>query len=233
MISIRMDYYDNFNPTLLNLVDPQARRICEFGCAAGAMARAIKKRNPAVHYVGVELVSEHLQRASDVLDISVNCNLDDVKDWSEHDAMRAALPIASFDHVIFGDVLEHLYDPQRALNQAALRLAPGGSALICLPNVQHWSVFAQLALGSWPQEDSGLFDRTHIRWFTLNDMVQLLQRAGLVVETVKDRTFASEQGRSVLEDLQALAFNVGVDPDELMQRGLALQYVLLGRKASK
>ncbi len=227
-----MDYYDNLNTTLLNLVDPQARRICEFGCAAGAMARAIKKQNPSVHYVGVELVAEQLARASDVLDVSVNCNLDTVKDWTQDEAMHAALPLASFDHVIFGDVLEHLYDPQHALKQAVLRLVPGGSALICLPNVQHWSVFANLALGTWPQHDAGLFDRTHIRWFTLHDMIQLLQGAGLEVETIKDRTHVTEQGRSILEDLQALAFNVGVDPDELVQRGLPFQYVLLGRKTA-
>lgn len=138
--------------------------------------------------------------------------------------------MGSYDHVIFGDVLEHLYDPQNAMNQAALRLTTGGSALVCIPNVQHWSVFAQLALGSWPQEDAGLFDRTHIRWFALSDMIQLLRRAGLIVESVQERIFPSDQGRSILEDLQHLAFNVGVDPDLLIQRGLPFQYVLVGRK---
>ena len=225
-----MDYYDNVNTTLLGLVDPSARRICEFGCGAGALARAIKSQNADVQYVGVELVAEQLQRAADVLDVSVNCNLDQVKDWSQDTALNAALPENTFDHVIFGDVLEHLYDPQNALNQATLRLAPGGSALVCIPNVQHWSVFANLVVGTWPQDDAGLFDRTHIRWFTLHDMVQLLQRAGLVVETIKDRTHVTEQGRSILEDLQPLAFNLGVDPDVLIQRGQPFQYVLLGRK---
>jgi len=225
-----MDYYDSVNTTLLELVEPSARRICEFGCGAGALARAIKQKSPGVHYVGVELVADQLQRAASILDTAVQCNLDQVEDWTAHAAMHAALPFNHFDHVIFGDVLEHLYDPQRALNQAAKRLAPGGSALVCIPNVQHWSVFAQLALGSWPQEDSGLFDRTHIRWFALHDMIQLLQCAGLVVEIVKERIFMSDKGRSLLEDLQALAFNVGVDPDTLIQRGLPFQYVLVGRK---
>jgi 2-polyprenyl-3-methyl-5-hydroxy-6-metoxy-1,4-benzoquinol methylase len=226
-----MDYYDNVNSTLLALVEPSAQRICEFGCGAGALARAIRARNSDVYYVGVELVEDQLKRAKDVLDLAVCCNLDQVKDWSQDDQMRAALPLSSFDHVIFGDVLEHLYDPQGAMNQAALRLVAGGSALVCIPNVQHWSVFAQLALGSWPQEDAGLFDRTHIRWFTLHDMIQLVERSGLVVETIQERTFATDQGRSILEDLQPLAFNLGVDPDVLMKRGLPFQYVLVVRKA--
>jgi 2-polyprenyl-3-methyl-5-hydroxy-6-metoxy-1,4-benzoquinol methylase len=225
-----MDYYDNVNTTILDLVDISSKRICEFGCASGALARAVRRRIPDVHYVGVEMVEEQLKRAADVLNVSINCNLDLLDDWSKNDEIDSALPLNSFDHVIFGDVLEHLYDPQNALKQAALRLVSGGSALVCIPNVQHWSVFAQLALGSWPQEDAGLFDRTHIRWFALNDMIQLVERSGLVVETIKERTFVTDQGLSILEDLQPLAFNLGIDPDVLVQRGLPFQYVLVGRK---
>jgi hypothetical protein len=41
--------------------------------------------------------------------------------------------------------------------------------------VQHWSVFQNLVAGKWPREEMGLFDKTHIRWFALGDMVALLQ----------------------------------------------------------
>lgn len=109
-------------------------------------------------------------------------------------------------------------------------LAPGGSALVCIPNVQNWSVFAQLVTGSWPQTDAGIFDRTHIRWSTLTDMIRLVENAGLVVENVVERIFAPEQGLPFLEDLEPLALNLGVDPNELIKRGLPLQYVLVGRK---
>lgn len=225
-----MAYYDNVNSTLVDVVEPASRRICEFGCGAGALARAIRKRIPMCHYVGVEFMADQLALAQDVLDVAVNRNLDHLEDWSLDSELAVALPLNSFDHVIFGDVLEHLYDPQRAINQAALRLAPGGSALVCIPNVQHWSVFVQLVTGSWPQVDAGLFDRTHIRWFTLQDMINLLQQAGLVVERIEKRIFSAEQGLPILEDLEPLARNLGVDPDVLIERGLPLQYVLVGRK---
>jgi SAM-dependent methyltransferase len=162
--------------------------------------------------------------------VAINRNLDQLLVWSQDSELDAALQLNSFDHVIFGDVLEHLYNPQNAIDQAVQRLSPGGSALVCIPNVQHWSVFVQLVLGSWPQSDAGLFDRTHIRWFALQDMVQLLQRAGLVVENVVSRIFSPEQGIPFLEDLEPLALNLGVDPNELIRRGLPLQYVLVGRK---
>ena len=227
----QMSYYDNVNPTILDLVSETAKRICEFGCGAGALARAVRATRPEVYYVGVEIADDQLVKAAGVLDIGLERNLDLLTDWSQDDELCHSLPLDSFDHVILGDVLEHLYDPQRTMNEAARRLKPGGSALVCIPNMQHWSVFANLVYGRWPQEDSGLFDRTHIRWFTLDDMGQLLENAGLVVESIHPRVFDEPNGLSVMEDLEALARNLGVDPDALIQRGMVLQFVLVGRKA--
>ena len=194
------------------------------------MARAVKEKLPTLHYVGVELMAEELAKAGTVLDIALHRNLDHLADWSSDSELASALPFDSFDHVIFGDVLEHLYDPGRALGEAALRLKPGGSALVCIPNVQHWTVFRNLVVGNWPRDEMGLFDKTHIRWFALNDMVALLQGAGLVVESITGRGGDDEAGLSVMEDLEPLARNLGVDPDELIRRGQVLQFVLVGRK---
>jgi len=228
-----MNYYSNVNGTILDLVSKSSERICEFGCGAGALARAIRIVNPEVYYVGIEIAEDQLKSAADVLNVGLHRNLDLLQDWSLDIELCQLLPFNSFDHVIFGDVLEHLYDPKRALREAVLRLKSGGSALVCIPNVQHWSVFAHLVAGSWPQENAGLFDRTHIRWFTLNDMVKLLEEAGLTVESIHPRIFDDEKGVSVMEDLEPLAINLSVDPNELIQRGLALQYVLVGRKLTK
>lgn len=184
-----MTYYDNSNQTLLSLVEPGVKRIFEFGCGGGGMARAIRASNPGVHYVGVDLMLEPLQRAREFVDVAICRDLNLVGDWRDDAELAAALPPGKFDHAIFGDVLEHLMDPESIVRQAADRLVPGGSLLACIPNVQHWSVIAQLILGKWPRHDSGLFDRTHIRWFTLNDMVDLMEQAGLSVENVLARSF--------------------------------------------
>lgn len=229
-------YYDNVNPTVLQELDPRAARICEFGCGAGALARAVRERNPNVHYVGVELMGDALAHAGTSLDVALLRNLDRTGDWAADPEMAAAMPLESFDHVVFGDVLEHLYEPERVLKQAVKRLRPGGSAVLCIPNVQHWTVFLQLLRGSWPQQDSGLFDRTHIRWFALADMKKLLTGAGLVLEKIVARParYADPEvqkiAESMLEQLQVLAGTVGVEAAQLRQQGLALQYVLVGRK---
>lgn len=225
------NYYGNVNPTLLQTVDPSATHICEFGCGAGTLARAIKSRSVhPVHYVGVEIAADELDKAKDVLDVGLVRNLDQVKDWQADVELAKALPAGHFDHVIFGDVLEHLYEPEFVLGQAVRCLKPQGRALVCMPNVQHWSVWLHLLRGTWPRQSSGLFDRTHIRWFALADMVALLQGQGLVVEKVIPRIFDAEKGQPLLQALTPAAHLLGVSAEKFNQLSLPLQYVLVGRK---
>src|SRR6185295_16247560 len=84
-----------------------------------------------------------------------------------------------FDTLIAADVLEHLRDPWTALRRYAALLDPQGTAVISLPNVGHWSTYANLARGTWPRKPEGIFDATHLRWFTLRDAEALLRQAGL------------------------------------------------------
>lgn len=226
-----MAYYDNVNPTLIELVDPAARRFFEFGCGSGALARAIRDKCPHVdYYAGVDLHPASIEAAGEFLDCALERNLDRISKWSDDEVLSAQAAADSFDCVLLGDVLEHLYDPLRCLTQAAALLKPEGQLLACIPNVQHWSVIAQLVHGSWPSLDAGLFDRTHIRWFTLDDMVSLFQAAGLQVTNVDPRIFDEAQGRDIMEYLEPLAMHFGLDANNVVARGLPLQYVLSGAR---
>ena len=50
--------------------------------------------------------------------------------------------------------------------------------MVSLPNVRHWETFWQLGRrGTWPRRDVGIFDRTHLRWFTLRDAYAMLDAA--------------------------------------------------------
>ena len=52
--------------------------------------------------------------------------------------------------------------------------------MISLPNVRYWNTFWQLGVrGRWPRQPDGIFDRTHLRWFTGRDAVDLVGEAGL------------------------------------------------------
>jgi SAM-dependent methyltransferase len=97
------------------------------------------------------------------------------------DMLTADLAGLQFDAIIFADVLEHVPWPVSALRRYLQWLAPGGSVIVSLPNVGLWSVrFAHLA-GKWEYEETGVLDRTHLRFFTRKSAKWLLGQGDLEV----------------------------------------------------
>src|ERR1700722_2579468 len=96
------DYYDGLNEFLLRQVPLSAQRILEIGCARGRLGYELKRQQATRTVLGIERDPAAAQVARTRLDQVFVCDVE------------LALPdIApgSFDCVIFGDVIEHLYDP--------------------------------------------------------------------------------------------------------------------------
>ncbi len=204
--------YESTRPEVQALVPRSAGRILDLGCSSGVLGAAFKRRQGA-EVVGIELSPEYAADASKRLDEVVCADL----------AAALAEPerLGRFDCVIAADVLEHLVDPWTALARAADLLEPGGVAVVSLPNVRYALTFwTLLRRGTWPRDPEGLFDATHLRWFTLNDARALLEGAGLDVDVVEPRYWF--HGR-MLKLVRAL----GRTP---LGPFLAGQYVLRGRK---
>jgi SAM-dependent methyltransferase len=87
-----------------------------------------------------------------------------------------------YDYVLCADILEHLRDPAMLLREIRAVLAPGGAVLASLPNSGHAYVRWNVLRGRFPQHDRGLFDRTHLHFYTWDGWVELFRSAGLRVE---------------------------------------------------
>jgi len=176
--------YETARPDLQAHVPREACRILDLGCASGALGAALKRRQIAT-VVGVERSAELAMEAMNVLDRVVVGDIDVV-------LANADLAEDPFDCLIAGDVLEHLVDPWRALAHATSLLAPSGTAVVSIPNVAYFRGLLRLArTGRWPLDDTGVFDRTHLRWFTLDDGLDLLRQAGLRATDVEPRYWAT------------------------------------------
>jgi methionine biosynthesis protein MetW len=147
---------------------PAGGAVLDLGCASGGLLALLRPR--AGRLAGLELSATAARAAAEVADEVVQGALED-----------AGLPFApaSFDLVVLADVLEHLADPAAALTRAVGWCRPGGAVLVSVPNVAHWSARLALARGRWPQEQSGTFDSSHLRWFTRASLAELLTSAGL------------------------------------------------------
>ena len=147
---------------------PEGGSALDLGCASGGLLALLRPR--AAHLAGLELSATAARAAAQIGDEVVQGALED-----------ADLPFApdAFDLVVLADVLEHLADPAAALARAVGWCRPGGAVLVSVPNVAHWSARLALARGRWPQEERGIFDSSHLRWFTRDSLGALLAGAGL------------------------------------------------------
>jgi 2-polyprenyl-3-methyl-5-hydroxy-6-metoxy-1,4-benzoquinol methylase len=152
------------------------KRVLDVGCATGYLARQLGTRGCTVSGIEVdEKVGEEARPDLEQL-VVADLNVTSIAD---------RLQPESFDVIVFADVLEHLLDPDRVLEESIRLLAPGGRIVISIPNVGHGALRLALLQGRWDYTDTGLLDRTHIRFFTRRSLLEMVGGAGLAIEQLR------------------------------------------------
>jgi SAM-dependent methyltransferase len=173
---VNLDYLGP-RPEVAALVPAHCASALDLGCAAGSLGMLLEERGTRV--TGIEIDGRLAARAAEVLTHVVAGDLVEVLRTGR------GLDRSEYDAVIAADCLEHLADPAAALRDAVSRLSSDGCVVVSLPNVRHWDTLWNLGvLGLWPQRQSGIHDRTHLRWFTRRSVVELLEGAGIEVEVI-------------------------------------------------
>jgi 2-polyprenyl-3-methyl-5-hydroxy-6-metoxy-1,4-benzoquinol methylase len=178
-------YYENQRPEVARLVPTSAVTILDVGCGKGALGKLLKEQQSERKVYGIEYVPDIAESARRVLD---DVQAGDLQSMTLH------YPRAFFDCMVFADILEHLADPLAVLRNLAPHLKPDGRVVCSIPNVRHYTSFLKI-LSGWEYDDYGLFDRTHLRFFSLKTMKQLLSDTGFVVEHYEPRIVASRKMR--------------------------------------
>jgi len=210
-------YPDFANPELLEKIPLAARTILDVGCAHGALGADYLKRNPNARVLGIDVDEEAIAHASRRISETF-CG----------DVEKTPMPFEvpeGIDCIIYGDVLEHLVDPWALLAEHAKYLSPEGVILVCMPNVEHWSFAVRLLTGTFDYEEQGLFDKTHLRWFTPRTMGRALAEAGLELCDVAPRPIAVDRAELFVNALAPGLQAIGVDPQEYLSRALPLQFI--------
>jgi SAM-dependent methyltransferase len=215
-------YPDYANPELLDKIPLNAKTILDVGCAQGALGAAYLRRNPKCRVLGIDLDEEALEQArhrlTEVACVDVEAN-----------PMPFEVP-GGIDCIVYGDVLEHLVDPWALLTEHAKYLSPHGTVLVCMPNVEHWSFAARLLGGTFDYEEMGLFDKTHLRWFTPRTMGAALTGAGLMLADLAPRPVSTERAEQFTQAIAPGLKAIGVDPQEYFQRAGPVQFIWRARK---
>lgn len=220
-----MSYPDLFNPDLLDRIPLDARVVVDIGCASGALGAEYKRRNPAARVLGIERDPAAARIAEQRLDAVKRADLD-----ADPLPFADALPPGSVDCLIYGDVLEHLADPWAVLRAQVPLLSEHGIVVICMPNAEHWSFAERLLRGTFAYEPLGLFDQTHLRWFTAETTRRTLRAAGLTPIDVIPRIFDKPAAAAFCDAAEPGLRRLGIDVAAYRERCAPLQHVWRARR---
>lgn len=169
--------YIGLRQDLIKYISHGEHDILDVGCALGINGKYLLDNNYAREVVGIEY-DENMAREASSYNTKVFCG--DLNDGK----FRASVLNTNylFDYILFGDILEHLYDPSKVLDELKSMLKTNGQIIISLPNIGHIELFIQVFIkGTWPKNERGIFDKTHLRWFTRKDVFSLVELANLEV----------------------------------------------------
>ncbi|MGH9659246.1 MAG: class I SAM-dependent methyltransferase [Bryobacteraceae bacterium] len=194
------------------------RRVLDVGCAGGYLAGILARRGFRV--TGIE------RPGGSGSDFPAEVDL------LEADLDRGLPPIEDrFSYILCADILEHLRDPARLLIELRERLAPGGRLVASLPNSGNLYFRLTILAGRFPQDDKGLFDRTHLHFYMWKGWADLLAAAGFRIESVRPTgipvglAFPRWQDTAAVRGLEALSYHAA----RAWRTLFAYQFVVVAR----
>jgi 2-polyprenyl-3-methyl-5-hydroxy-6-metoxy-1,4-benzoquinol methylase len=141
-------------------------RVLDVGCSTGNFSRLLKDEwGCEVH--GIEVNPKAAEIASDKLD-RVFCG----------DAVEVLykVPDNYYNLVTMNDVLEHLVNPYDFLNRLHNKILPAGIIFAIVPNIRYHKALAKILYKKdFEYEDEGIFDRTHLRFFTKKSIKRMFE----------------------------------------------------------
>ena len=162
--------YASSHSYALARVEPSAR-VLDLGAGPGAFSFAVADKAVAVDTADLYPPEIHDPRVtSHVVDLNKSLSL----------------PMRNYDQILMLDVIEHLADPERFMDELSLALGPRSRELILTtPNVAFIATRLMLLMGQFNYGGTGILDRTHTRLFTFRSLRTLLERSGFTVTEVK------------------------------------------------
>lgn len=195
------------------------RRVLDLGCATGAVAKVLSKNGCDV--VGVEVDPEAAAMARQWCDEVI---VGDLADPAALDPLVGR----QFDVVLAGDVLEHLVEPEAVLRRVTPLLNRDGYLVTSVPNVAHGAVRLALMKGRFQYTEVGLLDRTHLRFYTLTSLTEMLAAGGFTGVYVERLHHPIEQAEPLagvdLDFPESVWSLLRDDPEALVYQYLVLAY---------
>lgn len=169
---INMDKKNSAHTQCIELIKPNSK-VLDLGCAVGALGEYLH-HNKKCEVIGVDYLEEFIifcetkKCYKKLFQIDLNGSIDKLDEYNNY-----------FDYILLADVIEHLYNPKEVLEKLKPLLKQQGSFILSIPNIAHATTKINLLNNDFKYTEYGLLDKTHIRFFTKNSIIDLMNELNL------------------------------------------------------
>lgn len=157
----------------------EAFNLLEVGCNSGHNLKALYDIYPESQYTGIDILPDAIEEAKTYLP-TAKYYVFDIED------PPASFQDNKYDYILFLDVLQHLSQPEKALNYFKTYLKPDGYMIINVPNLTNWRTIHELIInGNFTYTPTGLLDFDHKHLFTYNELVRMLGNNGFEIDQIQ------------------------------------------------
>lgn len=148
------------------------KKVLEIGSSSGYMTKQLKKNGCIVD--ALEIDAAAVKKVEKIARKVFNVSIEDKK--------VVDLTKEKYEFVTLADVLEHLVSPEVALGNLKKLCNERTIVIVSAPNIASWSMRKQLFFkGDFEYTETGLLDKTHLHFYTLNTLPEFLRKNGFNV----------------------------------------------------
>lgn len=163
-------YWDYKNRIILKMLPNHAKKILDLGCGEGIQLQHLGNYFPNASVFGIDYLQENIA-------ICQRHNLD----CTQGDVYNLTLPDNAIDAIVFMEVIEHLTEPQKAIDEIYRILKPNGFLVIGFPN-DRFFLFARLLLLKLKE---ARYDPGHVKQWSPREMKTFLETHGFLCKKTK------------------------------------------------
>ena len=175
-------YYDLVRKEILDLIPGSTKHLLDIGCGTGAISSMAKKKFHIDEVIGIEKFENAASVAATKLD-KVFCG--------DIESLQLDYAGNYFDCILCADILEHLINPENVLRKLKALLSDSGVLITSLPNIRHIVPLLKIMFDKLEYEESGVLDKTHLRFFTLHTMKKMFAETGFEIQRIENNRSVS------------------------------------------
>jgi len=145
-------------------------KILDVGCASGILGKIRQSPN---NIFGIEFNEDLAKLAKE--------NCEKVYEINLNSFSAKMIEEKNFDFIFLGDVLEHVLNPEKVLEEVIKLLSENGLIIVSLPNIAQLQFRLKLLLGIFDYTETGVMDKTHLHFYTYKTAINLIKKNNLSI----------------------------------------------------